>query len=231
MALRAADARTDSTRERLLDAATQVFSELGYDGARVQEIARRAGLTTGAIYGNFRGKADLLVEAIGSRSAAELDELIPPARENGSGRNQERSVGELLIAMGKDLMAGHASDRQALLVEALVAGRRDRDLGELVRSSVAERARALTAVVEDARADGGLARSVDTETLVSFGLALALGSLLFKAIDIQRPDESRWAALITRLVGALVDEGPESAADRPNNAADTPEEGGPTRAV
>jgi AcrR family transcriptional regulator len=55
---------SDSTRQRLLDAATEVFLEKGYEGTRVAEIARRAGLTTGAIYGNFGSKAELLTEAL-----------------------------------------------------------------------------------------------------------------------------------------------------------------------
>ena len=55
---------TDSTRQRLLEAATEVFLEKGYEGTRVAEIARRAGLTTGAIYGNFENKSDLLTAAL-----------------------------------------------------------------------------------------------------------------------------------------------------------------------
>ena len=51
---------SDATRDRLLDAAAAVFAEKGYDGAGVPEIARRAGLTTGAIYSRFTGKAELL---------------------------------------------------------------------------------------------------------------------------------------------------------------------------
>lgn len=54
----------DDTRVKLLDAAAEVFAERGYDGAGVAEIARRAGLTTGAIYSQYSGKAQLLVEAI-----------------------------------------------------------------------------------------------------------------------------------------------------------------------
>ncbi len=54
----------DSTRERLLTAATEVFLEKGFEGTRVAEVARRAGLTTGAIYGNFESKADLLTAAL-----------------------------------------------------------------------------------------------------------------------------------------------------------------------
>ena len=64
-----------STRERLIDAAIEVFAAQGYEGTRLQDVARAAGLTTGAVYSNFRDKAELLFEAIGTRSAAEIDDL------------------------------------------------------------------------------------------------------------------------------------------------------------
>jgi AcrR family transcriptional regulator len=41
-----------TTRERLVDAAIEVFREQGYEGARVHDIARADGLTTVAIYAN-----------------------------------------------------------------------------------------------------------------------------------------------------------------------------------
>ncbi len=87
----------ETTRDRLLAAATDVFSERGYDGAGVQEIARRAGLTTGAIYANFSGKAELLLEAIGARSADELDELLrsqrlPVVGGRAAGRDRQPSA-------------------------------------------------------------------------------------------------------------------------------------------
>ena len=65
-----------STRERLIAAAIEVFAEQGYEGARLQDIARGAGLTTGAVYANYRGKAELLFDAIGARAGAELDGLL-----------------------------------------------------------------------------------------------------------------------------------------------------------
>ena len=39
----------------------------------IRDITRRGSLTTGAIYGHFRNKADLLVEAINQRTAVELE--------------------------------------------------------------------------------------------------------------------------------------------------------------
>ena len=55
---------TDDIRAALIEAAAEVFAEEGYSGARVQSIAERAGLTTGAIYNRFSGKSELLLEAL-----------------------------------------------------------------------------------------------------------------------------------------------------------------------
>jgi AcrR family transcriptional regulator len=51
-----------ATRLRLLDAAEAVFARRGFHGASVDEIAREAGATTGALYANFAGKEDLFLE-------------------------------------------------------------------------------------------------------------------------------------------------------------------------
>ena len=186
----------ESTRERLLDAAIQVFSERGYAGAGVQEIARRAGLTTGAIYANFRGKADLLFEAIGARSGDQLDDLLA--------WTAKASAGELLAELGSHLLDRKPSSRAAgLLIEAFVAARRDDDLARLVQGLIGERARSIGALVELARSEGDVDDAVSTDALVGFSLVLALGSLLFTEIGIDRPEEDEWSSLIRRFVRAL----------------------------
>lgn len=83
-------APADSTRQRLLDAATAVFLENGYDKTRVAEIARRAGLTTGAIYGNFDSKAELLTAALAAGCTTQhrlfLDVLALAPRDDTAAR-------------------------------------------------------------------------------------------------------------------------------------------------
>lgn len=49
------------TRARLLAAARDLVRERGYEQVTLQDVARRAGMTSGAIYGNFRNRADLFV--------------------------------------------------------------------------------------------------------------------------------------------------------------------------
>jgi AcrR family transcriptional regulator len=52
------------TRERLLRAAVDACVEFGYEGVTLSDIARRASVSTPAVYSHFSGKAALLVEAI-----------------------------------------------------------------------------------------------------------------------------------------------------------------------
>src|SRR5947209_1949102 len=123
------------TRERLVAAATEVFAEEGYDGARVQDIARRAGLTTGAIDSTFRARAGLLQEPT-SRSST--DDVI--AMPEG---DAPLHADELLALIGQGLIEGAASTTDALLLEAFVAARRDPKAAETVRANLAEHNREL----------------------------------------------------------------------------------------
>ncbi|MCP4657706.1 MAG: helix-turn-helix transcriptional regulator, partial [bacterium] len=45
-----------ATREALLEAATELFAERGFDGAKVEAIARRAGVNKAMISYHFGGK-------------------------------------------------------------------------------------------------------------------------------------------------------------------------------
>ena len=193
-----AGAPQESTRDRLLDAAIAVFREKGYDGTGVQEIARRAGLTTGAIYANFRGKADLLFSAIDARSGPEFDELLRSNRI-------QLSAAELLTELGSHLLdPDDPADAQGgLLIEAIVASRRDRQVAELVRSLIDQRLNGITALVERARKDGTIDDAVSTDSLTRFCLVLALGSLLYTSVGVEEPNESEWSSLIRRFVSSL----------------------------
>jgi AcrR family transcriptional regulator len=48
------------TRQRILDAALQVFAERGFEHSAMQDVAQRAGVTRGAVYWHFRDQMDLL---------------------------------------------------------------------------------------------------------------------------------------------------------------------------
>ena len=68
-------ARREATRQRLLDAAGEVFAERGVIGGSVEDICERAGFTRGAFYSNFADK-DEVVEALMVREQSRLLEHL-----------------------------------------------------------------------------------------------------------------------------------------------------------
>ena len=191
----------DVTRERLIDAAAQVFAEKGYDRAGVQEISRRAGLTTGAIYGRFTGKAELLQAAIESRTTDDLDELFSSHAFDGHATDILKVVGAHLVSPSPD--REHDGAEGALLLEAFVAARRDDEVRESIVKVLEERAGLLAELVEAAKTDGSVDADLDTQSVVAFCHAVGLGFLLYDAISYPMPEALPWDQLIARLVAAL----------------------------
>ena len=187
---------TDPIREKLIVAAAVVFAEKGYDGAGVAEIARRAGYTTGAIYGRFTGKAQLLLAAIGARSENELDQLFNEHRFEGK-------VTDILTTVGSHLVTDEMGPESALLLEAFVAARRDPEVRLLMQGLLDLRSDRLADLVTEAQATGAIDPALDTEAVVRFCHAVGFGFLLFRAVDIDLPAAAPWEDLIARLVNAL----------------------------
>jgi AcrR family transcriptional regulator len=74
-----ADGRRTGTRERIHDVALAVFSERGWDGATLREIAERLQITRPALYYHYRSKEDILA-SIHHDLARSLDGLLDWAR-------------------------------------------------------------------------------------------------------------------------------------------------------
>jgi AcrR family transcriptional regulator len=65
-----------TARTRLLDAAMDELGEHGYEGSSLQGIARRAGLTKGAVYWSFRDKRELFLALVAERLDAPARALM-----------------------------------------------------------------------------------------------------------------------------------------------------------
>jgi TetR/AcrR family fatty acid metabolism transcriptional regulator len=61
--------RNQEKRDQIISSAQEVFSELGFDRARISDIARRAGVADGTIYLYFKSKDDLLISLFEERVA------------------------------------------------------------------------------------------------------------------------------------------------------------------
>jgi AcrR family transcriptional regulator len=194
---RIAGVTATETRDRLVAAAARVVADQGFGGARVGDIAREAGLTTGAIYAHFRSKDELLAAATRDQGTAELGALL-------AGGGDDLDVVALLRGLARRLGRPAGDEDGSLLVESAVAARRDPDVGRRISRQVAAREQGLAALLAGAGSSGAVDASLPAGAVSRLALTFALGSLLVRALDLDPVDEAEWAVVADRLVDALL---------------------------
>ena len=182
-----------STRERLLRAAADEFAERGFDGTRVADIATAAGVSNGALYAHFGSKAELLLAALRAHGPSVLAELLAA--------DPDRSITETLLLIGRGLTRRPGVSGN-LIVEALVAARRDEEMARLMRGDTADRVGWLAGLVRTAQDAGDIDPDLSPDALAHFCLLLAVGSSLLTA-DLHTVRDEGWATLLARVVGSL----------------------------
>jgi len=112
------------TRLKVLAAARRLFSEQGYEGATIRDIAAEAGMSTGAVFANFSDKSDLFREIM----IADCEALLEDMRE-AAGRG--KGVEDILL---KIFMAGYGFYKSRLpLARAAFSVSWDREGGPMLR--------------------------------------------------------------------------------------------------
>ena len=82
------------TRAALLEAARELVREKGYEATTLQDVAARAGMTSGAIYGNFKNRDDLFL-ALG---LTYWPPIVPRYRPNATFAEKMRALAEATLA-------------------------------------------------------------------------------------------------------------------------------------
>lgn len=189
--------RSALTRERLLETAAEVFVEYGYERAATADIAQRASVSTGAIYSNFRGKPELLLEVMRSRFEAEVEKVKAEVR-----RRQNEPI-HPLVAVAATRMEDSRPTTRALLLEAISIARRDPTVREVLREIVLDFYRFMESQVRRAQERGRIDKDLDAATVAWFYLLPAATDSFAQALEIEFPPLDSWLALLDRLAGAL----------------------------
>ena len=121
--------KRERTRAKLLEAARQLVREKGYEDTTLESVAKRAGMTTGAIYGNFKNREELFA-ALGQAYWPAIKPKVKPGA----------SFSEMMRAMAKATIAA-IPDRKAAAVGRLTGVAytlRHKDLLEQVQTMTAQ---------------------------------------------------------------------------------------------
>jgi TetR/AcrR family transcriptional regulator, repressor for uid operon len=188
-----------NTRDRLLAAAVEVFLAQGYEQAKVNDIARAAGMTTGAIYSQYRGKAALLLDAISTRTREEVETLLTLA----SGAEARAVLAELGLRL-----ATRADKEPTLVVDVVAAARRDPTLAEQMRDVLTQREQLIADLMERAQRAGDIDPALDPRAIARFCVTILLGSLCLRNVDMPVVELDAWSALLDRVLAAAAPPAP-----------------------
>jgi AcrR family transcriptional regulator len=123
------------TRARILDVALELFTEHGFEGTTLQQIADRLGFTKAALYYHFRSKDDLL-QALIAPAVGEIDALLSAYEDKpDTPAERRRFIVEYLDCMLRQrrLIAYMASDIAIVAHPLIAAGSRDRQKRVMAR--------------------------------------------------------------------------------------------------
>ena len=198
----------DEIELKLLQAAVKVFLRDGYRATRMQDIAREAGLSTGAIYNRFRGKHEIFSALLTTPPQNAVSERLKQAKAKGE-------LPETVAEFGDFVVDGWPRISDALMVEALVGARGDRDAREAGEQRLRETRDIDRKILLEARKAGLLDNTTDidrlAEVLALFRLGSAVAQLGGDNFDL---DPRRILSTLIETLSPSVKEAPKRRASR-----------------
>ncbi len=194
----------DQLTERLLRAAVDVFCERGLDKAGVAAVARKAGVTTGAIYSRWTGKREMLLDALDLVMTAELETILSSA--------PDVSALEILGSLGAELLE-RDSTTDALLMEAVGAAHRDEEFRGMLIDRIVEQESHLAAVIDRGKAEGLVDPDLPTGAIVALCQSISLGFVMLASIQKELPDRDGWSTVIRRIIASSLPPSNEAGAE------------------
>ena len=178
----------EQTRQRLLDAAIEVFIEKGFARSSVEEIAERAGYSKGAVYSNFASKEQLALAVLDRRIDQQIEVLTAQMPEQGDDPMFWINQGE----------TGLEGQWEPLLIELWVQGQYDAQL----REQLATQRKRILDNIGRILAGGGRPTQQQTDAVI-MTLALSSGLAMQYAVDPDPHLMELFAETIVRLYNEL----------------------------
>ncbi|HTD58159.1 MAG TPA: TetR/AcrR family transcriptional regulator [Solirubrobacteraceae bacterium] len=187
------------TRRRLLDGAEAVFARDGFHGASVEEIAREAGATTGALYSNFASKEDLFLALFEERIAADVGDYSQIVADGATVEEQARGAADRWMAILRE-----RPDYFPLLIEFWAYAIREPALRERLAERFAALRSASARLVLEGAEQQGYPPNAEAGDLVGMLInALGNGLALEKLADPDAVADSLYGDMLVLIVQAL----------------------------
>lgn len=186
-----------ASKERLLEAATEEIAAVGFERARLAEIAERAEMTPGSVYTWFANKEELFRAALENALAAQV-------RSNADFLESSGLTGSDWMLKIAATVPRNAADEgptaaQKLLVEAYYASWRDPAAREILKPRIREHYAMYRRIVDDAQAEGAISSQLDAHMLATLLLSIPIGMAVVTMAGVDRPDDPLWIEVFSRF--------------------------------
>ena len=188
----------DDTREKLFEAAAQVFENQGISGASIEAIAAAAGYSRGAFYSNFASKDELIIAML-------EDHVAQTVRRNLELFSKHNTMADFLDALKTvDRSQQDPLGRSPLLHMEMIlfVARAEKRRPELAKRLRARR-KLIADIVETSLTNAGRSGSRDAAWTAAIVLALEDGFRLHRLIDPDTTPADSFLRAITDLHRAI----------------------------
>lgn len=198
----------EKTRARLLDAAAQVFAEVGLDGASVEAVCERAGFTRGAFYSNFESKDELFLMLAGSVA----DQRVHAVRTRVAEIAADGGLSEGCdpVELVQDIMDAGGDDRLGVMLmsEIRIRALRDEQFGAAYLAQEREMVASIATIITDIVSVSSLELRVPAEAAARMLMIIWEGMTVRGAMAGQDSEQLRQSGSgeLGRLVQLLLAE-------------------------
>ncbi len=223
---RITDERREARREQVLEAARACLQDHGLEAVSMEMIIARSGLSTGAVYGYFKGK-DQIINAVVTEGMTAIARDLAPVLTDPDPPPLPQLVGEVLQAavdFGRHERGG--VDRLLVAIHGWSHSQSDPDLKKVTRASYARLRKLFADALRRRRAAGESDAAADPETTAELLTSIVLGFVAQRAL-VGSADVGAHVAALDALVGTRTGErggtrrGPPSSQRRGRSAAPT----------
>jgi AcrR family transcriptional regulator/RimJ/RimL family protein N-acetyltransferase len=193
----------EEVRRRIIDVAAELFSEHGYEGVGVRQVAQEVGVSQYRVRKLTGGRAQLFAAVMAEKVTSDAANRIARAVE----APHELPPLAAIIAAGAAVFAAPEDSWDLLELEALTRSHRDAELREIESVRIQGRWDNMRAVVRRVREAGGIDADVDDDALAHFSLTLSVGLAMLDPVIGRKPTQLNWDAMIARIGTAMAPPG------------------------
>nr|WP_244259119.1 TetR/AcrR family transcriptional regulator [Cupriavidus gilardii] len=183
--------------DQALDRAVRVFSERGYHGASISDLAQAMRLAQGSLYKAFKDKQQLFLAAFDRYRAQRMEKLRHAIGEGGTGLERLRKT----LAFYAESSQG-ATGRQGCLVVGSTVGLSafEKPLADHIATALARNEAFLADLIRQGKDDGSIAAHVNVEATARMLLCLTQG---MRVVGKTRRSREDMQAVVDAALNAL----------------------------